>query len=751
MDKEDFNFVVDSALLSELGEKLVSTVQVALAELIKNSYDADATVVNVRITPQATGAASVVIEDDGCGMLLGEVRAHWMKIGTTNKADAPVSATFGRLKTGSKGVGRFACRRLGTHLKLTTRARMPGATFRLQETIVDFDWLSFAPGTEVEKIDCRGRSGVVAHGKTGTTLEIWGGEVDEWQVRGFHFLQRQLAVLANNRGNAQPGFKIDPGFNVVLAAPGLSEHAVDLRETIMEGSWGTLTAEVDQQGRALCTLVAKGLRGKKEFKSKPLFCQIGGAKLKLGILPLSKDEARKPAILAQYVIKDIADQWGGVQLRYNGFRMFPYGDRNDDWLGIDFDRGRRLGRPTDDLFDFASTLAGVNPQRSLLNMLSMRSYVGQVELTSQIKGLSPRIDRQGFVDNGVITEVRDFARFAIDWANIHREHYVRMRQTEAAEESRRAINQVVNLDGPGEKFVPKAAKYLRDEIKRIVQRLPPTQREETEQTLVRTVRAIETSSKESYQQLQHLRLVASASTLTLLFAHEVNTVIGALSAASARLDQLARTMPAQKGPLGEISSQLRETKQRFDNLTEMTGIVGAFRKTDVLVRPNLKDAIERAVQCFQLVISRYDISVDYSSVPGHIQLGLLLEGELYTILLNILSNAVKSTIASGNEKRAISFDAQERGQRVVIHVSDNGVGIDEQYFDEVFTPFISDPSGELYDRLESRANPEDASIFGTGSGLGLSIARDVARSRRGDISFVAPGPGWNACIEVELP
>jgi signal transduction histidine kinase len=753
-EKETFQFAVDSALLGELGEKLVSTVHVALAELVKNAYDADATEVRVDIAPEQDGAPRILIEDDGIGMSLDDVRRFWMKIGTSNKVAQPISPKFGRLKTGSKGVGRFACRRLGLNLKLKTCAEVkpPGNRKKLfQTTTIAFDWSAFEAGIDVESVRCDGEMSVSSSGRTGTSLEIWGGLSDEWQARGFNYLQRQLAVLASNRGADRPGHTEDPGFNVLLDAPGLSDTPIDLRTAVIDASWGTLTARVDKDGRAVLSLNAKGLGGTKKFVSKARFSHISGAALRIGILPSRKEEARKPELLASYVLSDLIDQWGGIHVRFNGFRMFPYGDSRDDWLSIDSDRGRRVGKPEGELFDFATSLDRVDASRALLNMLGMRNYLGQVDVTSEMHGLTPRIDRQGFIENEVFDEVRRFARFAVDWANIYRDHYIRLREHEEAEKARQAIRPFLNLEGPQEDVVPKAASFLRGEIKRIVRRLPPTQQKETEQTLVRTVRAIETASTESYKQLQHLRLVASASTLTLLFAHEVRTVIGSLGAASARLGQLARAVPGHATELSALSSQLRETKSRFDNLVGMTGIVGAFRTSDALVQLHLKTSVERAAQCFQLVTSNYAIKIDDDAVPSDLTVGPMAEGELFTILLNLLSNAVKSVIAVGGTSRQVRFEASQVGKHTVLRVLDTGVGLNSEFFDEVFTPFIADPSGELYDKLEERANPEDASIFGTGSGLGLSIARDVARSRGGDIRFVSVDSPWSACVEVELP
>ncbi len=749
---EKFKFAVDSSLLSELGEKLVTTVHVALAELVKNAYDADATTVTVQILPEASGAPRVIITDDGTGMTPEDVRRYWMKIGTTNKADHPTSADYGRLKTGSKGIGRFACRRLGLHLALTTTAKKSASQSAIYETTsVDFHWNDFAPGKGVDAVPCVGKISSSKAGQTGTRLEIWGGGENEWQARGFKYLQRQLAALASNRGTRRTGYQPDPGFNVVLEAPELSETPIDLRDTIIDATWGTLTAKVERDGRATLALTARGLRGTKKHTSSARFPGIAGASLRVGILPRSKDDARDKEILAQYVLTEVMEDWGGIQVRFNGFRMFPYGDAGDDWLQIDADRARRLTKPEGELFTFAKSLNRINPARAMLNMLSRKNYLGQVDVTSKMKGLRPRIDRQGFVENDEFEQLRGFVRLAVDWANIYREHYIRLRDEADTEKARQAIRPVLNLEGPKEQIVPKAATFLRKEIKRIVQRLPESQRKDTEQNLVGTVRAIESVSAESHKQLQHLRLIASASTLTLLFAHEVRTVIGTLGAASMRLDQLTKKVPGYAPELKTLGDQLRETKGRFDNLVSMTGIVGAFRSSDTLVEVHLKSAIERAVQCFQLVIDNYEITVDDSNVATSLTVGPMIEGELYTVLLNILSNAIKSVIAGGNTERTIQISTQRRADRTIVQISDTGLGLDEDHFEEVFTPFVADPASTLYDKLEERANPEDASLFGTGSGLGLAIARDIARSRRGEIRFTTPEFPWSATVEVEFP
>jgi signal transduction histidine kinase len=760
-EPEKFTFSVDSALLGELGEKLVSNVHVALSELVKNAYDADATIVKLSILPEGS-STRIVIDDDGVGMTLDEVKSYWMRIGTTNKVDQPTSSIFGRQKTGAKGVGRFACRRLGLKLKLTTTARIEASAVNsrrtnsretFQTTTITFDWEKFIPGIRVEEVTSEGNTTISSTGVTGTRLEIWGARKNEWSRSGLDYLQRQLGILASNMGAKRPGYQEDMGFNVHLNTPLFEGRVVDVRKDVIDAGWGTVTAYVDKQGHAICTLNALGIGGQKHIKSKRKFNEIAGATMTIGILPLEKSMFRKPETLSKYALQTIVTDWGGVHVRYNGFRVYPYGDSEDDWLKIEADRARRLGKPTDEeLFQFAGSLQGVDPGRSLLNMLSRRNYLGHVEVTSAITGLVPRLDRQGFLDSTAFDQLKIFVRFAIDWANLYREFYIRTKIDSDASFALEAVKSVLHEEVDKAQLVPKVASYLRKEIKKIVQYLPEDAQKRTEQSLLTTLHAIETNNEANIRQLEHLRLIASASTLTLLFAHEVRTLIGTLGATSKRLKRIAaKTKDKNSEELNALANQIEASKSRFDSLVEMTGIVGAFGKQKEMQSIHLRSAVERAIRCFSLVLENYKIQVEVADIPGDLSVGPMVEGEIYTVLINLLSNSIKSLIASGQPSKHIYFRAIRKDSRVLINMLDNGIGLSPGNYEEVFKPFISDPDGSLYDQLEQMANPQDAHIFGTGSGLGLAITRDIVRARKGDICFQAPPSGWSISIEIKLP
>ena len=120
--KETAKFQADSALLKELGEALVGQAHIALAELVKNAYDADATRCQVTIDED-----QIVVEDNGHGMSEREFLDHWMTIGTRHKQETGTSRRFKRQVTGSKGVGRLAAQFLAHNLENDDRARSSDA------------------------------------------------------------------------------------------------------------------------------------------------------------------------------------------------------------------------------------------------------------------------------------------------------------------------------------------------------------------------------------------------------------------------------------------------------------------------------------------------------------------------------------------------------------------------------------------------------------------------------------------------
>lgn len=116
-------------LITMLGDQLIKNELIALVELIKNSYDADASWVKVSFIDFAldyslTSTSKIIIEDDGCGMNEDILKKHWLNPATPDKLRRKAvnaKTEKGRILQGEKGIGRFAIFKLGKTIKITTR------------------------------------------------------------------------------------------------------------------------------------------------------------------------------------------------------------------------------------------------------------------------------------------------------------------------------------------------------------------------------------------------------------------------------------------------------------------------------------------------------------------------------------------------------------------------------------------------------------------------------------------------------
>ncbi|HGE6043395.1 TPA: ATP-binding protein, partial [Vibrio cholerae] len=120
-DEENARFSVDGNLVKRLGEQLVAKKTTALAELIKNAYDADADKVDVIFDNTEQPGGTVTIVDNGNGMTKEALLKGFMKISTTDKEDDPVSPLYERARAGRKGIGRFSAQKIGNSLRIVTR------------------------------------------------------------------------------------------------------------------------------------------------------------------------------------------------------------------------------------------------------------------------------------------------------------------------------------------------------------------------------------------------------------------------------------------------------------------------------------------------------------------------------------------------------------------------------------------------------------------------------------------------------
>ena len=667
------NFSVDSALLSELGEKLVESVHVALLELVKNAYDADATCATVAMIPLKVGY-EIHVTDNGVGMTLEQVKNYWMRIATTNKAQENISPLYGRKKAGSKGIGRFSCRRLGTMLELKTTAKLEDGRF--ETTALSINWEDYQPGTDVTAIACEGRTTHDSEGKSGTELVIRGGRADEWTLRGWRVLKRRLILLVSNRGRRRKGYQPDPGFNASLKAPDFEESAVvDQREQLMEAGWGRLTLRVDAAGKAEWTLNAKRL-GQKKMTLPDCHPELAGVTSDIAILPDRREQFRNPQAVSITDLRATLEEWGGICIRVNGLRVPPYGEGSNDWLNIDRDRGiRKGGSEFSPVRQLAEKLRGVTGGRELLNMLSAKSYVGEINIENPTNLFEMKASREGFVGEGGIDLLRRVIRHGIDWSTVYRDYYLRLEEQHEAKQAREAFEEVIEQLAPGGEVVEHAVRYLQREVKELVSHLPASERRQVGQNTTKAIEAVLTNDRQRRDELRHLRLVASTSSLLLIFSHEVRSLLSVLDEYEMRLSSLLPSLdekPAKQ--VQKLRESFQFTKNRFNDLLGMTSLLAVDSREARAERLALRSRAEKAAACFRLISRNYDIDINLARVPTSVRVGPMLEAELYSILLNVFSNAIKSVIAAGQAKR-IALVAELADGQVRINVLDTGMGV----------------------------------------------------------------------------
>ena len=740
IEQGTLNFTIESRILRELGERLVKQPEVALLELVKNAYDADALVCDITYEPPE----QVVVTDNGHGMNLDEFKRGWMRIGTSSKEASPTSKLFGRVITGEKGIGRFAVRFLGRALHLESVAFDP----KLQIWTIlsaDFDWPEFDRHEDLGHVKVPYQLTRAAEGaRPGTRLLITGLRqnaksinMDAVRTASIGIVTPYLSLLRQTGPIAQSTHPSDtnaeksedPGFLLrIKPLPDDSEDG-DLARVILDGF--ALRAIFELNGDRLnLNVYRRGASSSCIEISDRFENSIGPVYGDIRFFPQRKGTFTGLAVDGRRA-KTWVKEHSGVALFDRTFRVHPYGMEADDWLLLSADTAKRAREPRSSIAQKHLPMDEAARQSTQLNYMLRLPYPQQLVGVVQVEGrrsddssdedtgLIASADREGFVNNAAFRSLRDLVRGAVEAiACADRELQQELERAEQDEiletlrtETREAIREI--------EANPNIARV---EKTRIVTRLAQTQllAERHDERFRERETTLETMSL--------LGIVAGFMT------HEFGVAFDELEKAQQRLGKLAGVDKSFKEPAAAMADHLARLREF---VTYSQGYIRGASTRPSEPYP-AKPRIQQVIRVFGKYAADRDISVE-PNVERDVMAPLIPVSLYNGVALNLFTNALKAVTAmSGNGQRRIAFRAWNEQQVHFLEVSDTGIGIPVALRQRVFDP--------LFTTTAANRDP-----LGSGMGLGLSLVKRGVEAYGGRVGVVDPPAGFTTCFRVRFP
>ena len=416
--------------------------------------------------------------------------------------------------------------------------------------------------------------------------------------------------------------------------------------------------------------------------------------------------------------RDVGRQRGGVRIYLDGFRVFTYGSPGDDWLDLDQDGARRLTTTPAELVQEAAGL-----RRPMLSLPGNMQLFGSVAISREINpGIEVSISRERLVQNESFDHLKRFVRAGINWMTVC---YAR-----DSEQSRQATAIKSNEVRTPAQALERARELVRREAG-----VSSESRIAIEASLNEATTLLQKERDEHISELSMLRVLASAGTTVLVFDHTLRAMAGQLLDVADRLEPIADYVPQdERNGYQQTLEDLRSWSLMATGQGSLVGLlvspVAQSRSTSLAVRP-LVDSLERV---FRGYTTLFGITLE-NAVPPTIRTPSMHQAELYAVLLNILTNSFKSVREMS--ERVVCVEASSTHMDLTLRVHDTGTGVPSETRDEVFQPFYT----------TSQPDP----VLGIGTGLGLKIVRDLARSWGGDAYFKDAEEPWRTTIELTMP
>jgi signal transduction histidine kinase len=736
-------FTSDGQLLAELGERLIAKPTIAVSELIKNAYDADATEVYVWISKRGKDRF-LNVQDNGTGMTKDRFLSFWMRIGTAAKASTTESPRFHRPITGAKGVGRFAARLLGGHLTLTTVAKDPSER-EYRKLVAEFRWSEFKSGKDLQSfpISYTVFSGIPGT-ERGTHLTI--GELNPvLNDAELESVTRDVLQIVNPPVPAgsvvelEKG-KADPGLSLFFGEPGSGERltsaVVELFDRFVAKATIRCLDRRIQYEIEYRDIVSGRIRARRNWT-----VQLPDSRSWIGRLAADiRYYPRRPGLFHGMETMDGREAYsylqakGGVRVLDRGFRLLPYGEPDDDWLQLSASvaqHARKWMSPLiQRMFPEITDLPEGTPNpflhlptnRQLLGTVSVDSHHASLGDSQETRAnsLQPAMDRQGFVTNTGFAQLLQIVRTAVEAIAVFDVEQLAETRAEAAKKS-----------------LAEARRDIGVAIKRVQsnESVPRVEREALVadyQAILDHVGRVERLGEQTVEAFHSISLLG---VLAGFLTHESEVMFRSVREAieEFRNVPVARRTPGVQKAIEVCEGALRRTESYMDYARLF---LGGITDADV-ARFRVLPQIELVVNTFKEYTDERAIKPELH-VPRDLMSPRLPPAVYSGILLNLYTNAIKSVVRTEGT-HVIRIDAANDGKVHLIQVSDTGGGVPAEIQPFLFKPFVS----------TTRGLPEGPT--GSGLGLGLYIVKRVLDSVGGRIRLADPLEGYNATFEVRLP
>jgi signal transduction histidine kinase len=714
-------FTIDAQLLRELGERLVGKPYVALGELVKNSYDADATRCVIRF-----GEDLIEIADDGNGMSYADFVSKWMRIGSPHKRDEKESPKFHRPLTGSKGIGRLSAQFLGASIEVISEPLGRG----LPPTHAKVNWdEAYSKGSLIEAgamVKDQGPVGQLPHGfKHGTCItirglkDVWTPELLGELAAEFWFLQPP-SLVADDVSESER-FRIE--------LQGVSESGLSIFESQSTAALESWIAKIDgsvtdgrKTGKA--RVKVKFADGDSHQATYDLPNKsLDSAKFEILIFKLT---GRQTTGITVSEAREYFKRFGGVHIYDSGFRLPFYGGGEQDWLQIEMAHSHRLIqsqlvperlRPNEGNLQDLPTLSRV---LGIVKVSTANEAQAAPKRTPPSRVLAVQVTRDRLIDNQAFADLVHVVRWAFDFYSYH-------------STSRRAQSAAKILGSDTGTDYDVRLDTVKQRVLELKQKVPPRLVEPLETALGQFEEVESRRRREADAERVLLGALATAGMGSVALQHDLSKELAALSVV---VKDLEKRLSGADEP--EVVETLKTLRGWLVTAGQTRKLFSPFFETEdreTLKRMRAQRVLERLASNLSPLMR--GIRVEVEDVPAELRLPKGTLAGWNAVFQNLFTNAVNATLDSRVKRIRCRASTDGKGRARLV-VEDTGVGADIEESEDLFKPFVR--------RLDL---PEDRRALGLGGmGIGLTIARMVCRTFGCEVRFVKPRSPFNTAIEI---